>query len=267
MWTCTKCVMSELDDTLQYEAQRVHASASTCDFAVFSWALRRMASGGEPVELKMTKAQFLDPTVSRPMCSHICDIIPRACCYVDFATVRAFAWDDALTYTKELAQALKLFDNRITGVSTTGFPSSLSVIVDNSQEISLGALGTGAVAWTGTLMKMLGTVERHSDDNHASDLNTPIFVLIDQVGAGIHHSAMDDIWAYFRRLADMHPHVQFVMTSHGDDSVRAFCKAFNIDGDSASVVTMHRTYDGDFVRTQVEQPKFKNITSGRWEVR
>ena len=267
MWTCTISRMSELDDTLHSEAERISAANSTSKFAVYSWNLHRMNGNGEPIELKMTRAQFLEQYVNLRVFPNGRDIIPSACCYVDFAAVPMSLMDLDIAYSRELAQAIRLIDRRITDVRMTGRRRGISVVIDGSREISLGALGTGAVAWSGTLTKMFDIVNAHKRDGLASDQSIPVFVLIDEVGAGVYHSAMDDIWTYFRRFADEHPHVQFVMTSHSDDCVRAFCNAFSDGGDTASVVTMHRTYDGEFGVIQLTHPYFEEVISGEWEVR
>jgi predicted ATP-dependent endonuclease of OLD family len=95
----------------------------------------------------------------------------------------------------------------------------------------------------------------------------PVFILIDEIGSGIHYGVMLDMWKYLSLLAREHPHVQIVATSHSDDCVRAFCEVFS-DDSGAAIVRLHKTAATNTVKvTEYDNKRFEGIISGEWEVR
>jgi AAA15 family ATPase/GTPase len=139
--------------------------------------------------------------------------------------------------------------------------SGLSVTLDNEKEVSFGTIGNGAVTWASALMAILDVadiVKQH---------HLPAFLLVDEVGAGIHYSVMLTVWEYLRDFAKENPNIQFVFTSHSDDCVKAYCEAFS-ESDAAKIIRLHRTaMDNKIIATDYAKDQFGKLAEGDWEVR
>jgi len=263
-WTCTRAKMAELDDEMLKEAGRTNLADSATNLAVFAWERCSGSPNGQPTVERMTKAQIPDADGALYLFPNRTNTMRSLCTYVDFTAVRSSARRLSFQNARKLTGALKLINPRITDVRITNADNGLSVVWDASMEATLGTVGTGAVGWANTMITILNAIDEFRSTPKE---NTPVLVLIDEMGAGIHYGVMGAIWKYFRDFAHELPDTQFVITSHSDDCVGAFCEVFAEDGDAASIVRMHNTYDGELVTTQYTQRTFDNIMKGDWEVR
>ncbi|MCL2822372.1 MAG: ATP-binding protein [Polyangiaceae bacterium] len=265
-WSCAKRGMFGLDDDMKAEARRSRRADSTSRFAVFDWELRWKHDNRDPI--RMSKSQILSSRGGLLLLPDDApETMPSACVYVDYSSVRVPAAGMPFLTARKLAGLLHTIDKRVSDIRVTLVGRGQSVILNDSHEISLAALGSGAVSWIGTLVAVMDAAERYDQYDLSPAGSAPVFVLVDEIGAGMHHKGMEDIWRFFRDFADDHPYIQFVITTHSNDCVRAFCNVFNKEGDSASVVTMHKNFLGEFGVIQLTHPDFENIVSGDWEVR
>jgi energy-coupling factor transporter ATP-binding protein EcfA2 len=186
------------------------------------------------------------------------------CRYIDFTSLRSQNVKMSFQTAKRLRAALQILNPRITDVRFRDVESGLTVILDDEIEVSLGAIGNGAVNWASTLVTIFNFAE--SLENNGQ-VDYPTVILIDEIGAGLHYSVMRDIWLFFREFAAQNPNIQFVFTSHSDDCIQAFCEAF-MEEDDASVVSLHRTSVGNMtIPTEYRRELFPAIKDGQWEVR
>ncbi len=186
------------------------------------------------------------------------------CRYIDFASLQLIPASLSFKTAKRLTAALQILNPRITDVRLRDMESGLSVILDDEAEVSLSAIGNGAITWASTLITIFNLAEAIEGDGQK---NLPAAVLIDEIGAGMHYSIMLDIWKFFREFAGRNKNIQFIFTSHSSDCIRAFCEAF-MEEDSASVVSLHRTFVGStLVPTEYLKEDFQAIKEGVWEVR
>ena len=196
------------------------------------------------------------------------------CKYLDFSTERTQPFKLSFNIAKELTKALSIIEPRITDVRLIDNESGLSVVLDNAKEISLEAVGNGAVTWANILLEIFSTTEKLNGLPQPGGSRTdpqlieyPVFILLDEIGVGIHYSIMNDIWKYFYEFSKHNSNVQFVFSSHSDDCIRAFCETF-LNQDSASVIRLHKTVTDNKIKyTKYENGMFRNIVDGDWEVR
>ncbi|MCL2822374.1 MAG: AAA family ATPase [Polyangiaceae bacterium] len=265
VWSCTRCAMSGLDDAARTAALRSNLADSNSQLAVFNWTLSEPGQDGERVG--MSVSQVLGHVPGLRLVPNSTADMPSMCCYVDYASARVPPFDLPYRQNRKLLESVKLLDKRVTDVRLTRPRRGLSAILDDSQEVSLGALGTGTIGWAATHIALLEAVGAYERRFRGSGGAIPVFVLVDEIGDGLHHSVIDRTWAFLRSFVDEHPYIQFVVSTHSTDCVRAFCDAFDDNGECASVVTMYRTFDGEFVTIPLMQPQFEHIISGQWEVR
>jgi AAA15 family ATPase/GTPase len=182
---------------------------------------------------------------------------------MDFASIRLQPQKLSFQTAKQLTKALGIIVPNITDVRLKDIESGLSVVLDNTNEISLGSIGNGAVTWASSLIAIFDLVETMNQQPSEK----PILILVDEIGAGIHYSIMVDVWRFLNEFRKQNCSIQFVFTSHSDDCIRAFCEVFSDDDDS-SIVRLHQTSVGKKVMpTEYRRELFQNIISGEWEVR
>ncbi|MDR0903223.1 MAG: AAA family ATPase [Ruminococcus sp.] len=261
-WSYKKAKLNEIDYKPEINPYPVD---STTAFAKWEWILNE--DGSNAVEEKFTRAQVLSPDGGLyfyPLYPVKNECFTSTCEYLDFSLIRIQAIDLSFERSKELTKALQIIEPRVTDVRMNSFTSGLSVVLDNEIELSLGALGNGTVIWLSTVALIKAIIDNAKDGNR---LKSPMFILIDEIGAGIHYSIMKEIWKYLNELSAQYPFIQFVFTSHSDDCIRAYCEAF-ADSDEASIVRMHRTFNNEkIVTTEYKKELFPNIIDGKWEVR
>ncbi len=186
------------------------------------------------------------------------------CRYFDFSSIRPAPSQLTFQESKELAKALRIINPHVTDVRNTGMENGLSVILDDEKEVTLGILGNGAVAWVSVLRAIFDIIRITENQ---PPVPIPNLLLIDEMGAGIHYSAMLDVWKFLRTYSTANPNIQFVFTSHSDDCIRTYCEAFS-DSDTASLVRLYqRAEDAKIVPTEYRKNAFASIIDGEWEVR
>ena len=189
--------------------------------------------------------------------------IKSICQYMDFTSIRVQTQKLIFQTSRQLTKALKLINPHITDIRLKDLESGLSAVLDDKNEVSLGTIGNGAVTWAGALMAIFEIVE--IVNSQSADI--PALILIDEMGAGIHYSAMLDVWAFLREFIIHNFNIQFIFTSHSADCIHAFCETF-LNNKDAAVVRLHRTSIGDkIIPTEYKNDSFMNIIDGQWEVR
>jgi len=247
IWKYKRAKLNDLDKKLTINNPIPVDSSS--EFALWIWLING---------IETSRAQILAPDDGLyllPLETKAASI----CRYLDFASIRLQPNKLSFQKSKQLTEALKIINPHITDIRLTDIKNGLSVVLDDSKSVTLGAIGNGAVTWVSALIAILDVVEHSQSD-------MPVIVLIDEMGAGIHYSIMRDVWKYIREFIKQNRNIQFVFTSHSDDCVRAFCEVFhNLD---ANVVRLHRTAtDGKITHTEYLNDSFENIINGDWEVR
>jgi ABC-type branched-subunit amino acid transport system ATPase component len=183
------------------------------------------------------------------------------CRYIDMSSARYIL--DKLPWQSEtlLTEALRIINPNVTGVRYGGNVEQLRVIINNNSEYSLGSLGVGAETWTTVLLVL---AELASINNPELSL-----FLVDEIGAGIHYSKLEEIWDFLLKFSLKYPQVQMVLKAHSKDCINAFCRTFqNANPNMAHIVQMYKSDEKDEVRTTVfPQEIFETILSGEWEVR
>ena len=260
--------MSDLDEKKLRDAQVMGiAIDSATDIASFKWQFDRIAfdkAHRKTVENNNENAvQVLSPDGMWYMIP-LPRYVSSVCRYMDFASIRAMP--QALSYNtaKKLTEALRIIDPRITDIRISKIENGLSIILNDEKETTLGTIGNGAVTWASSLISIFELFEQFKIDQQT---NIPVFVLIDEFGAGLHYSVMNSIWDYIKSFAIEYPNIQFVLTSHSDDCARAFCETFLNENDVASIVRLHKAANNDIVPTRYDASRFKAIMLGEWEVR
>jgi hypothetical protein len=240
------------------------------DFASFKWSIK---SGGTADEFNRVQVLTKNPGLFLlPVDAHTVSY----CRYIDFVSLQSPTQKLSFKSVKQFCNALQIFNPRITDVRLQDVEAGLTVILDGELEVSLGAIGNGASTWANMLITIYNLMEEISG-NASSNLmeeingnaspNLPVVILIDEIGIGMHYSIMRDIWKFLRGFSKQNPKIQFVMTSHSDDCIQAFCEAFIDDGD-ASLVSLHRTSVGNMlITTEHRNDDFDAIKDGAWEVR
>jgi hypothetical protein len=265
-WDYKKASMVDLDKQMLTN-NHVLIDSST-EFALWNWKIHGVKLNmknhqKEQVSDKFSRAQILLPDgglIFLPQTSQVKSV----CRYLDFASLRIQPPVLSFETSKHLTGALKIINPRVTDIRLTGTESGLSVVLDNTREVTLGTIGNGAVTWTSALIAIFNVIESLKNQQPT---DVPIIILVDEIGAGIHYSVMLDMWKYLRDFTKQYPYIQFVTTSHSDDCVRAFCEAFR-EQSSASIVRLHKTsVDNRIIPTAYSKEQFGNIISGDWEVR
>jgi len=271
-WTYTETKRPGLDAKIIKYAEMMGINIdNTTDVALFKWQINSVTPDKKTPQKNtdnclVTRAQIMSPDGGLYL------IPPKVkktsfCRYLDFASMKVMPSELPYQTAKKLTEALKIINPLIKDIRISKIENGLSVILEGDKETTLGTIGNGAVTWAGTLMAILGLVEQFNIDQQT---NIPVFVLVDEIGAGIHYSVMNDIWKYIRDFMAEYPNIQLVATSHSDDCVRAFCEVFIDKGQwqDASIVRLHATANDEIVSTQYNNSsQFKTIISEEWEVR
>jgi len=205
---------------------------SSSDIAAFNW---KCANKDKEV-LYMARVQVINPDGGLYLIPPE-NFILTTCRYIDFSTIRVTPKELPYRRAKLLVEALQIINPRITDVRIAKVESGLSVVLDNEREVSLGALGNGVVTWASALLTIMEIADKSHDEAQSE---MPMFVLIDEIGAGVHYSLMIDLWKYISGFASLYPNIQFVSTTHSDDCVRAFCEAFQ-GNDTTNIVRLHKS--------------------------
>jgi len=268
-WSYTKAKITNLDTNILRDASLMGINIdSSTDVALFEWLIKGITFDKKNHHknvnnIKRKTAQILNPDGGLyliPPTSHITSI----CRYLDFASIRAMPLELPYQIAKKLTDALKIINPKIIDVRISKLENGLSVILDNDIEVTLGTIGNGAVTWASTLIAIFELLEQFRKIQQS---NLPIFILIDEIGAGIHYSVMLDIWKYLRDFIEKFPNIQFIMTSHNDDCIRTFCETFIETKNIVNIVRLHKTHNYEIATTQYNTSQFNNIISGEWEVR
>ena len=265
-WTFTKAKMSDIDAQTSRDAGLMGITIdSSTDIALFRWDFfnnktdqkQEIASEIKSMVqvLKPDGGLYLIPPENRGSC---------VCKYLDFVSLKARPQELSYQTAKKLTESLKFLNPRITDIRISKIEHGLSVILDGDSEITLGTIGNGAVTLSSTLIEIFEVVERFKKADQQSDV--PVYILIDEIGAGIHYSVMDDVWKCIRDFTVEYPNIQFVMTSHSYDCVRSFCNVF-VGNTDASIVRLHRAVGNEIVPTQYDHSRFGGIVSDEMEVR
>jgi len=264
-WKYKRAKLNDLDKKLTINNPISVDSSS--EFALWNWLttgviIDKKSRQSIKIDEQFSRAQILAPDDGL----YLLPLEAKAmsiCKYLDFASLRLQPQKLSYPASKELTKALKIINPRITDIRLTDIQSGLSVILDDSKSVTLGAIGNGAVTWVSTLIAIFDVIEAMKI-NPQSDM--PVIVLIDEMGAGIHYSIMIDIWKYISEFIKQNRNIQFVFTSHNDDCIRAYCEAFS--DWNANVVRLHKTaVDNKITHTEYLKDSFKNIIEGDWEVR
>jgi ABC-type Na+ transport system ATPase subunit NatA len=266
-WKYRKAKLSELDEQLM-KHKPISVDSST-DFALWDWQLRTGKSTRESEEggEHFSRAQILSLDGGLYLLPNEVNISNRlisVCKYLDFASMRLQPQKLSFQTSKKLTEALKIINPHVTDVRLTDIESGLSVVLDDRNSVALGTIGNGAVTWASAMIMIFDVIETVK---RRSQSDMPILLLVDEMGAGLHYSAMLDIWRYLREFAEQNRNIQFVFTSHSDDCIRAYCEAF-AGRDAAKIVRLHmRATDNKIIPTDYLKEAFENIVNGDWEVR
>ena len=274
LWTYNQVNVFDLDKQLTVSPPVGFPPIDTMtEFALWNWSRYGELIDQHTQQLSVVNDFFQRAQILLPGDS-LCYCIQQAqsnspeslgmCRYLDFSTLRVSPNELTLDSSKSLTKALQIINPRITDVRLTDKEGGLSVILDDQYSLSLGAIGNGAVTLASALLvilELVGKVKNLPPD-------TPAFILIDEMGAGVHYSIMLEVWDYISKFSEKNPNIQFVFTTHNDDCVRAFCEVFS--GSSiAQIVRLHQTAsDNRIIPTVYDNEKqFENIITGNWEVR
>jgi AAA15 family ATPase/GTPase len=142
-------------------------------------------------------------------------------------------------------------------------PGRIRVIINDEFEYSMGTLGVGAETWASMLLVLSELVAS------TPKMKFPVMFLADEIGAGIHYSKLEEMWAFLLDFLSKYPHVQMVMTTHSHDCINAFCNIFQKESqDKAKIVRLHKSdAKGGIKPTEYSRDLFANILAGEWEVR
>jgi hypothetical protein len=254
--------MPDLDTNLLEKARSANIIIdSFTDIALFDWQM----FGDKRVErndakrvaqvLSMDGMPYLVPTQNQ---------LISVCQYIDFASIKTMPQKLTNQTAKKLTRVLQFIDPQIKDVRLSKPEYGLSVVFDNDRESTLGTIGNGAVTLASTCITIFDIVDRLEKKNYR---DIPIFVLIDEMGSGIHYSVMNNIWRYIWEVLDQYPNIQLITTTHSNDCVLAFCKTFVGKHDVANIVRLHKSVGDEIVPTRYDSPAFDTILAGDWEVR
>jgi hypothetical protein len=256
-WIYTKVKMSEIDASILRDAKLMGIPIdSTTDIARFKWQSKNLG-------IDLEKAQILSLDGGWHIVSPENKEI-GACKYIDFAFTKAMPKELSLQTARKLTEALKLIHPQITDVRISKIENGLYVVLDGNQEATLATVGNGAGTWASTLYSIFELVERFIPQDNNS---IPAFVLIDEIGTGVHYSVMSSLWKYIRDFTVQYPNMQLIATSHSDDCVRAFCETFIECKEKANLVNLHKTATNEIAATSFNASHFGMIMSGELEVR
>jgi len=264
-WKYKRAKLNDLDKKLTINNPIPIDSSS--EFALWNWLttgviIDKKSRQSIKIDEQFSRAQILAPDDGL----YLLPLEAKAmsiCKYLDFASLRLQPQKLSYPASKELTKALKIINPRITDIRLTDIKSGLSVVLDDSKSVTLGAIGNGAVTWVSALIAIFDVIEAIKTHSQS---DTPVIVLIDEMGAGIHYSIMLDVWKYIIEFIKQNHNIQFVFTSHSDDCIRAYCEAFS--NWNVNVVRLHRTaVDNKITHTEYLKDSFKNIIDGAWEVR
>ena len=158
---------------------------------------------------------------------------------------------------------VRIINPHITDIRLSDIESGLSIVLDDNSEVSIGTIGNGAVTWASVLMAIFDVAEL----NKQQLIDVPTLILVDEMGAGIHYSVMLNVWKFLSGFVYQNRNIQFIFTTHSDDCIKAFCKAFS-DQDMAAIVRLHQTStDKRIVPTEYKKEAFQSIINAEWEVR
>ena len=257
-WVYERVNAAHIDEKLLRDARLMGFQIdSSVDVAIFEWS-----GADKNNDFNLIRGQILNTDGGLYL------IPPEnksssACRFIDFASIRAMPQELPYRRAKKLVEALKIINPNITDIRISKAENGLSVIMNDEREITLGALGNGVVTWASTLITILELVDMLNDANVAEIAK---FILIDEIGAGIHYSVMVDIWKYIAGFVSAHPNIQFVATTHNDECVKAFCEVFR-NGTEASIVRLHKSIDKKIIPTEYTSAYFDTIAEGAWEVK
>jgi AAA15 family ATPase/GTPase len=259
-WTYTKAYIEEIKDLINYQPLSINTNT---EFAKWKWSITKNSD-----ECEFNRAQILNDDGNFqliPMNTIINSSFYGDCLYIDFPLFRVASEDLPLNISKELTKAILLLNSHVTDVRFAGINKGFSIVLDGEKEVSLGTLGNGVVVWASTLHTIL--IRREEFLPGIKQNSAPLFILIDEFGAGIHYSVMLNIWRYLKTFAEENPYLNFVFTSHSDDCIKAYCEAFK-ESDQASIVRMYKTFNGNkIITTEYRKEDFPNIADDEWEVR
>jgi hypothetical protein len=266
VWSYKKAKLHDLDKRLTMNNPVPVDSSS--EFALWNWRINGIiidekSHHPKKIDKSFSRVQILAPDGGL----YLLPLEAKAmsiCKYLDFASIRLQPQKLSFQTSKQLTKALQIIDSRVTDVRLIDIVNGLSVILNDNKSVTLGTIGNGAVTWISALIAIFDIIE--TIKNHPQ-LNIPVIVLIDEMGAGIHYSIMLDVWKYISEFIKQNRNIQFVFTSHSDDCIRAYCKAFS-DQDIAKIVRLHKTIvDSRITHTEYSKDSFENIINGDWEVR
>lgn len=266
VWKYRRAKLSDLSS--QITTNNPVAVDSSTEFALWDWQTTGHINDKKTHQIinvneKFSRAQIL----AQDGGLYLLPIEGKAmsiCKYLDFASIRLQPQKLSFSMSKQLTKALKIINPRITDVRLTDIESGLSVVLDDSNSVTLGTIGNGAVTWASVLIAIFDVIESIKND---PQMDMPVLLLIDEMGAGIHYSIMLDIWKYISAFSKQNPKIQFVFTSHSDDCIKTYCKAFS-DSDVARIVRLHQTAtDQKVIPTDYLKGQFSKIAEGDWEVR
>ncbi|MDR2692965.1 MAG: AAA family ATPase [Chitinispirillales bacterium] len=266
VWKYKRAKLNELDKKLTVNNPIPVDSSS--EFALWNWSVNgiifdKKSHQAITINEVFSRAQILAPDDGL----YLLPLEAKAasvCKYLDFASIRLQPQTLSFQTSKQLTNALKIINPHITDIRLTDIKNGLSVVLDDSKSVTLGAIGNGAVTWVSALIAIFEVIDAMMKVRSQS--NMPVIVLIDEMGAGIHYSVMRDVWKHISEFVKQNSNIQFVFTSHSNDCVRAYCEAFQ--DLNANVVRLYKTaIDGKITHTEYIKDSFENIINGNWEVR
>jgi hypothetical protein len=261
IWNSKKARYSDLSDIPEINSPLFDSST---EFIRWDWFCKNT---DKAVVEKLSRAQAITPDGGLYLYPALMPIPKRfesVCIYQDFPLAKADVLRMPFSVSKLLTNALKIINPHVTDVRISSIINGLSVVLDYNTEVSISVLGNGAATWVSAMSYIIDVIVNHIDNEQ---LNTPVIILIDEMGSGVHYSIMVDMWKFLINLSEQFPYIQFVFTSHSDDCIRAYCEAFK-ESDQASIVRMYRTFNGNLLKTtEYKKEDFSNITDGDWEVR
>jgi len=270
LWTYQKANASDLDKAL---TDNYHPIDSTVEFALWNWSkcgeqFDPQTEQSSIIDERFQRAQFLsytDGLFFLPQTNLPSSIKNMSLCrYLEFSTLRVSPNKLSFELSKSLTQALRIINPHVTDVRLIDNEGGLSVILDDKYSVSLGAIGNGAVTLVSALLVIVDLIEQAQK----VPTDAPVFLLIDEMGAGIHYSIMLAVWKHIRVLMNGNQNIQFVFTTHSNDCIRAFCEEF-VGSDAAKIVRLHQTKTKNMIVPTVycSEDNFGDIIEDNMEVR
>jgi hypothetical protein len=260
-WTYQKAGLSEVNEQLSEQLLNSPLRMdSYTEFALWYWSREHHEDEGDC--FGFARAQVLDDEGFRliPMRQNN---VMGVCRYFDFPSFRTQLKDYPYETEKKLLKALQILNPSIKKIRIRD-KGTFVIFDDDKHEVSLHTLGSGAVTWASVLMSIFDVIE---EKGRAASDDFPFLVLIDEMGAGIHYSAMLNIWRFIKEFIIQNREIQFVFTSHSSDCVRAYCEVF-LDAGIAKIIHLYQRYDEDEVLlNEYPHMEFESIAVGEKEVR